>query len=145
MLVVDASVAIRWYVAGEHDDQAMALADGDFVLAAPGLFVSEVANTVFKYVRLRELTPELARTIWTNCIASVDRMVDVAELHDAAFDLCMQIRHPIYDCYYLALAQREQAVFVTADRRFLRKLAGSTYERSAVHLSQWRPQDRPSL
>ncbi len=137
MLVVDASVAIRWYVAGEHEDQAAGLAGYGKILTAPGLFVSEVANTVFHYVRLGEMSPGLAKTIWKNCIGSLDRLVDVAELHDEAFGLCMDLRHPVYDCYYLALAQRENAVFVTADKRFLRKLAGTIHERSALHLADW--------
>jgi predicted nucleic acid-binding protein len=139
MLVVDASVAIRWYVAGDYEDQAAGLASDGVVLLAPGLFVSEVANTVFNYVQLGELSAELARTIWRNCVASLDRIVDVADLHEAAFDLCMQVQHPIHDCYYLALAHRESAVFVTADKRFLRKIAGTVHERNALHLADWRP------
>jgi predicted nucleic acid-binding protein len=29
------------------------------------------------------------------------------------------LRHPIYDCFYLALAQREGASLVTADNKML--------------------------
>ena len=35
-----------------------------------------------------------------------------------AVDLALAISHPLQDCLYLALAQREQAQMVTADRKF---------------------------
>jgi predicted nucleic acid-binding protein len=36
-------------------------------------------------------------------------------------DLARRLNHPIYDCVYLALAERERARFVTADQRLLRR------------------------
>jgi predicted nucleic acid-binding protein len=38
------------------------------------------------------------------------------------------LRHPVYDCFYLALAEREDATLVTADRRLIGRLAGSRWE-----------------
>ncbi|MFL6803979.1 MAG: type II toxin-antitoxin system VapC family toxin [Xanthobacteraceae bacterium] len=36
---------------------------------------------------------------------------------DRAITLAIDLRHPIYDCFYLALAQRENTAIVTADER----------------------------
>jgi predicted nucleic acid-binding protein len=36
----------------------------------------------------------------------------------AAASLALELGHPIYDCLYLAMAIRENALVITADRRF---------------------------
>jgi predicted nucleic acid-binding protein len=36
-------------------------------------------------------------------------------------DVARRLGHPVYDCVYLALAEREHAPFVTADHRLLRR------------------------
>jgi len=38
-------------------------------------------------------------------------------------DVARRLDHPVYDCVYLALAEREHATFVTADSRLLRRLS----------------------
>jgi predicted nucleic acid-binding protein len=38
-----------------------------------------------------------------------------------AMGLARRLGHPVYDCVYLALAEREDARFVTADQRLLRR------------------------
>ena len=35
-----------------------------------------------------------------------------------------ELGHPVYDCLYLALAEREQALVVTADRVFAARVGG---------------------
>ena len=47
------------------------------------------------------------------------RLVPVAELAPRASALTLLLDHPIYDCFYLALAEREQLAIVTADDRML--------------------------
>ena len=54
-LVVDASVAVKWLVAEDGSDAAdRLLTDGDD-LYAPRLMTSEVANTLWRKVRLGEI------------------------------------------------------------------------------------------
>ena len=38
-------------------------------------------------------------------------------LADEALRIAVAINHPAYDCFYLALARREAAPLVTADKR----------------------------
>ncbi len=38
-----------------------------------------------------------------------------------AMDVARRLGHPVYDCAYLALAEREHAAFVTANHRLLRR------------------------
>jgi predicted nucleic acid-binding protein len=38
-------------------------------------------------------------------------------LADASLEIAVSLNHPIYDCFYLALARRERVPLVTADKR----------------------------
>ena len=57
MLVVDASVALRWYVNGPGSASAVSLLTEDAVLVAPDLIVAEVCNSAWKLVKAGEITP----------------------------------------------------------------------------------------
>ena len=58
-----------------------------------------------------------------------------AELHKAAFEMAHELGHPVYDCLYLALAEREQALVVTADRVFAARVGGSRWRNLVENLS----------
>jgi predicted nucleic acid-binding protein len=60
-------------------------------------------------------------------------MVPVADLYEDALRLAIDLDHPIYDCFYVALAMRNQAPLVTADRKLM-ELAGI----AGVQLELWR-------
>ena len=45
----------------------------------------------------------------------------------AAARLAVDLDHPVYDCFYLALAVQEQYPVVTADARFHEKVRGHPY------------------
>lgn len=48
------------------------------------------------------------------------------ELVERAFDLALDLRHPIYDCLYLALALDRGVRMVTADQGFVRAIRART-------------------
>jgi predicted nucleic acid-binding protein len=52
----------------------------------------------------------------------------------AAAELARALAHPVYDCLYLALAIRECAQVVTADRRFQAAVEASPAHRGMVRL-----------
>jgi predicted nucleic acid-binding protein len=49
-------------------------------------------------------------------------------LERRALELAIALDHPVYDCLYLALAERMGVGMVSADRRFLRAMAGTAFE-----------------
>lgn len=118
-LIVDASVAIKWYMKEIGSDEAHALrgATDDFI--APELVIAEVGNALWKR-RVRGQI-EIDDALWV--IDRVPRMFSwlssLRELSDAAMRISATLPHPIYDCFYLALAEREKSPVVTADRRLL--------------------------
>lgn len=44
-----------------------------------------------------------------------------------AHDLAVTLTHPVYDMIYLALAEREDAIVVTADERLVRALMNTRW------------------
>ncbi|MXX06385.1 MAG: type II toxin-antitoxin system VapC family toxin, partial [Gammaproteobacteria bacterium] len=60
-----------------------------------------------------------------------------ASLSADAVRLALALNHPVYDCIYLALAQRIGAVLVTADSRFAKVLAPTGHGESVMTLAQY--------
>jgi predicted nucleic acid-binding protein len=40
-------------------------------------------------------------------------------LHARALKIAIALKHPIYDCFYLALAERERAPLISADKKLI--------------------------
>jgi predicted nucleic acid-binding protein len=50
------------------------------------------------------------------------RLAAGRDLLTPALELSLELRHPVYDCLYLALAQRRGVPLVTADERLISAL-----------------------
>ncbi|HLZ71048.1 MAG TPA: type II toxin-antitoxin system VapC family toxin [Dehalococcoidia bacterium] len=131
-LVVDASVAAKWHLPDrdeEHADQALLLLTqfqaGDLELLAPAHIRFEVPS-VLTVATIRtpfRLTPEQAQAAIDAFLALPLATYDDTALLSAAFRLTTRYGLTYYDAVYLALAQREQAPLVTADRRAHARIA----------------------
>jgi len=121
--VIDASVAVKWFVPETHSSEAATLLDPVHNLHAPDLLLAEVANTLWKKTRRRELKPGEARLV-VRGLASVSlEITPTRELLTGALDLALHVGCTAYDAMYLALAIHHGCRLVTADRR-LRVLIG---------------------
>ena len=120
--VLDASAAVELAV-GRPRSQAVrsVLVEAELVLA-PDLYVSEVANVFWKYVRARLLEQEDAVVALDSTIALVDEFVGGIDLYREALAFASQFEHPVYDAMYAVLARRNVAALITVDER-LTKLA----------------------
>ncbi|BBK41064.1 hypothetical protein STVA_10840 [Allostella vacuolata] len=136
MIVVDASVAIKWYVSEEGSEEALALASGGQRLVAPDLLFAEVANILWRKARLGQLAEAQLRMVPRHLAMAFDQVLPCAELAGDAVDLAMRLDHPAYDCFYLALALRLNAPLVSADDRLRRRLAGTPMAAMVVGLGQ---------
>ena len=139
MIVVDANVAIRWSFEMEWSDKAENILRSKVPIIVPDLIIPELANAlVFK---LKNRADRVTRA--SDCLELVPRwfteIVPSMPLRYRAFSLGIELDHPAYDCFYLALAEQKHATFVTTDSHFLRKLHHPTYSATAVHLAEWRP------
>ena len=128
ILVLDASVVVKWFVPEEKQLEAEALLDLSTPLAAPRLIVSEAATALSKKVRLENLPTAKAQSslaLWLEHLIPQGRPIlyDDEPLLAEALDLSVRLNHPLSDCIYLALAMKLDARLVTADARFVSKAA----------------------
>lgn len=127
-LVVDASVAFKWFVPEVDDDKALALLSKDQALWAPDLVLAEVANG--SWVRLRSLTngQEVAAAATKGLPRMFDMLLPSRDYLTHASQIAFQLGHPIYDCVYLAMCEQHDMVMITADERFRNRVVGTRYE-----------------
>ena len=133
-LVVDASVAVKWFVPEEGSQEAERLAAAQD-LHAPSLLRIEVGN-VFRTLAARgDLSENDAAEAMALLLAAPVSLHEPTDgLVTAALDLALLLAHPIYDCLYLALALDLGAPLVTADARFHRAAGGTPELRGLVRL-----------
>jgi predicted nucleic acid-binding protein len=86
------------------------------VVLAPELFVSEVVNTIWKYHQFERLSLSVCDRALETALGLVDALISSKEIYGEAFLLARTARRPAYDMFYLALARREDAAFLTTDR-----------------------------
>lgn len=124
-LVVDSSVAIKWFVPEIHADAALRLLTGGHTLLVPDLLYVEAANILWKRVRRSEMTEEEA-TVILQSLGGMPLEVHASwPLVMPALEIACRTTRTAYDSLYLALAVREQATMVTADRKLDEALQGS--------------------
>ena len=127
-LVIDASVALKWFVQEDGSDRAAALLETAELLIAPELIIAEVCNAGWKAVRNGTAVPNQLEIAAARLPLVLDELVPMAELAVAATAAAMTLDHPVYDCFYLALAEQYDVRLVTADRKLLRKVARTSWE-----------------
>lgn len=116
-LVVDASVALKWVLDEPNAQAADALLDE--TLIAPSLWLVEAANALWRRSLRGEITQAGARDRLAALLdAPVTSLAIEGDL-PTALDMAGELRHPVYDCLYLAAALRHDTQVVTADARFL--------------------------
>lgn len=129
--VVDASIIAKWVLPGEpHQENAIKLkedfANGHVELCAPALVVYEVANALWKAIKLGKISGNDARE-------ALEALGDMKiELHESNWtkacqelDIACKLDLTVYDAAYLFLAEKTRATLVTADEKL--------YERAKAH------------
>lgn len=125
MLVVDASVALKWVLKEEGRDAARALIGAERLIA-PDFLILESANTLAMKVRRGLLSADDARRSLALLSDEVGLTFVPSRRYMAkAHDLALTLSRSAYDCLYLALAEAEGGVMVTADLKFVRAVVAN--------------------
>ena len=93
---------------------------------APDLIVPELLNVRWKVMQSRSSAPTLKRVL--DFLERLRLLPSLVYARDAAA-LAESIAHPVYDCLYVAVAQREHAKLLTIDERLSKKLRASKLAR----------------
>jgi predicted nucleic acid-binding protein len=120
MIVVDASVAVKWFIPEPGEEAAAKLLNGKEGLIAPSLIRLEVTGAIIRRYREGHLTEKKAREgafAWEAMLEHrVVRLVPDTELFPEAVQMAFLARHTLADCLYLAMAKKLALPVITADR-----------------------------
>ncbi len=117
IFIVDASVAAKWVLPEPGSSDATALRRLDNDLIAPTFVIAEIGNALWKATLRGDIGSTDAEQAQNIIASHFTNLVPLEELAGEAFRHAISLRHPIYDCFYLALAARERGTLVTADER----------------------------
>ena len=138
--VLDASVAVKWFLADEPDGaEALRLVQDGETMVAPDLLLAEVCNVGWRLLRTGRMARAQFDSIPTALPHYFDELVALAALAPRAAAIAVQLDRPVYDCFYLAVAEVRQLPLVTADRQLLGRLATSRWRDAAIHVADYRP------
>lgn len=124
--VLDSSVAFKWLVPEPESDKAHLLRDGYRVVAheliAPDFFPVELAHALTRAERQGRLAPGDAAILWLDALTTPPVLVPSLALTGRAIAISSRHRVAVYDCVYVALAERDGCEVVTADDRLVKVL-----------------------
>jgi len=131
IVVVDASLAVKWVISEPDSDAAVALlnewASAGKEVIAPALFTYEATNVIYRRVVQKLLTYEEAVQLLTDLFA-IDISFDSSDyegMGSEAIALAHRFHLPaVYDAHYLALAIRENCEYWTADAKLWNAVKG---------------------
>jgi predicted nucleic acid-binding protein len=119
--VLDSSVAFKWEVPEVDSDKAIRFRDetrrGLHQLVAPDVFPVEVAHAMTRAERQGRVSPADGWRLWLAIMTDTPTLHSYIPLVPRAYAISSAVRVGVYDCLYVALAEREGCEFVTADAR----------------------------
>ena len=124
--VLDVSAALCWILPRPNSGRALQLR-ADFrnavdELIAPSIFSGEVASALTKGERQKLIPVGDARPLLGQVMRTPPVMHPYEPLLDRAVNISSQSRSGLYDCLYVALAEREGCELVTDDQKLIANL-----------------------
>ena len=88
---------------------------------APDIYYSEASNAAWKYFHIEDAPVEIVFKLSIQAVSLIDHFLPSNSLWQDALKLACDLEHPVYDCFYLVLAQKFEATLLTSDRKLLKK------------------------
>jgi predicted nucleic acid-binding protein len=122
-LVIDSSVAVKWFVVEPYSTEARRILDAyqnsSLSFLAPDLINAEFGNIIWKKHLLQGLAASDAQDVLDKFRQLQFTFVPTATLLEDAYRIAVTHRRTVYDSLYLALGIREGCQVVTADEKFV--------------------------
>jgi predicted nucleic acid-binding protein len=116
-VVLDASAVAKLLIEEPGSDVVRGIVATEPHRLAPELLVAEVGNMLWRRMRNGTTPVAAADRLMRAVPRAVTSLEALAPLSQDALEIALRHNHPIYDCFYVALARRESSALVTADRR----------------------------
>ena len=133
-VTVDASVAVKWFFAEAHREEARYLLAPRIERYAPDLLLVECANVIWKKARRREIASARPFLDGIAKLSEVVRIQHGATMLREATETALRVGHPVYDSLYIACARLTGSVLVTADRKLAKVVSDQVPDVSVIAL-----------
>jgi predicted nucleic acid-binding protein len=136
--VIDANVALYAFSDDPLKAPARTVLAETSAWRAPDIFLGECANALARLVRVRRMSEAFARDAMRILREATGDPIPSASLVAPAFGRALALNHGVFDCIYLEAARASGSRLITADRRLVEKLRGTSDEALIIHLSERR-------
>jgi predicted nucleic acid-binding protein len=125
-VVLDSCVGLKWFLAEKDSAKALVLRD-EFIggirdLLAPDIYPVEMAHSITRAERRLRITPAEGASHFRSMMATLPVLYPSPPLLPRSYELSSQARIGVYDCLYVALAEREGCELITSDIRLINGL-----------------------
>jgi predicted nucleic acid-binding protein len=138
IIVVDANVAVKWYLPEEGEEEAFEVfeagASGETTLIAPDMILPEVGNVFWLRHRRGHISRTRVQEAWGSFRNAGISLRESGPLMSFALEIALDTGCAVYDALYVALAEAEDAKLITADRKLVRTLEGTPFGDSVAQL-----------
>ena len=140
--VIDANVALKWYIPETLTSDAVALLENlkeeKYRFFAPDLILPEIGNVLWKKYMKKELSSEEVRFITETILKTLPIKLYTSKNYlPAAMEIAMKFQRTLYDSLYLALAITEKFCLITADKRMVNSLKETAYSKNIIYLGDY--------
>ena len=124
--VLDSNIALKWVLPEPDSQKAKKLCD-DFQKAAhelvsPDVFEVEVAHALTRAERQGKIAVGQAGILWADVMSTPPRLEQSGRLVHELLPSRPACGWAVYDCLYVALAEREGCEVLTADSKLIKNL-----------------------
>lgn len=127
--VIDSCTAFKWFLTEQESDEARLLRDSFrnqlADLIAPDIFPIEIVHALTRAERQKRITPLEGAELVEDLFQVLPILYTSLPLLPRAYEVSSRVRIGVYDCLYVALAEREGCSLVTTDQRLITNLPGS--------------------
>jgi predicted nucleic acid-binding protein len=124
--VLDSNIGVKWILQEDQSDRARVVRNeysrGLHELLAPDVFTVECAHAVTRAQRQGRINVAEAKVFMADLLTTLPQLHPHQLLLPRAIEISLQVRHGVYDCLYIALAEREACELLTADTKVLLNL-----------------------
>ena len=124
--VLDSCIAVKWFLAEVDSAKAIQLRDQFdqqiHDLLAPDVFPVEIAHALSRAERRGLIQPIDGSQHLSDLLAFLPTLYASVSLLPRAYEISSQARIGVYDCLYVALAEREGCDLITSDSRLMNSL-----------------------
>ena len=138
-VVVDAAVVSKWFVSEPNSEPARRIVELGCEVVVPDLVFSDLGTILQRRVASNEMSDSEALSI-VEVLSKMPLQVHRTwPLGPIALELQRSLTCTVYECLHIALALRESAVLVTADRKLYDMLRPTPLARYVCWITDFAP------